>query len=261
MPEFGAFAPSVRFEEHYGGGVVRLTSPHGSVVIALKGGQGLSWVRAHSEEVFWLSPVADLVAQKPVRGGIPICWPWFGAHPTVAGAPSHGFARTAAWEVVPARSEPGSPIQKLALDVEAGSRSDWPHAAHAEVTVRLGRSLVVELLTINTGAQAFALTQTLHSYFRVGDIGEATIKGLEGRPFIDQLRNGAQRRDGEAIQIAAEIDRIYQDTPDAAVIFDTILKRRITVAKQGSRSGSATWGRTAIATCCASKRRTPGKTW
>jgi glucose-6-phosphate 1-epimerase len=90
MPERGVSPPAVSFEELYGGQIARLASPDGSAVVALKGAQVLSWIPAHSEEVFWLSPMVDLAAQKPVRGGIPVCWPWFGVHPNVR-LGAHGY--------------------------------------------------------------------------------------------------------------------------------------------------------------------------
>jgi glucose-6-phosphate 1-epimerase len=226
----------IHFETLFGGEVAKLTSPFGSAVVALKGAQVLSWSPAHSGEVLWLSPNADLGALKPARGGIPICWPWFGAHGRINGAPSHGFARTATWTVVAASADTERPALKLALEVAPGARADWGHGARAELTVRLGRELAIELQTLNRGSDDFTLTEALHSYFRVGDIAAATIRGLENRMFVDQLENGQFRREAGEIVIDAEMDRIYQETPDSVVIVDASLKRRITVTKHGSLS-------------------------
>jgi glucose-6-phosphate 1-epimerase len=231
---------TVIFDERFGGPVARLSSQHGTATVALKGAQVLSWVSSHSTEILWLSPNADLGSDKPVRGGIPVCWPWFGAQPSSSGSPSHGFARTAAWKIVEAVPDGRYPALKLALEAEANDRVDWPYAARAELTVRLGRSLAVELLTVNLGDKAFALTNALHSYFRVGDIADVSIAGLADRPFIDQLDTGRTmvRTKSEAgdVVISAEIDRIYQQTPDAVDIADRSLARRIRIAKRGSLS-------------------------
>ncbi len=90
-----------------------------TAVVAAKGAQILSWVPAHSSEVFWLSPDADLAKEKPTRGGVPICWPWFGAHPTIKGTTSHGFARTAEWSIASmgkaARAHTSSSLWMLGL--------------------------------------------------------------------------------------------------------------------------------------------------
>jgi glucose-6-phosphate 1-epimerase len=225
----------------YGGEVVTLSSPHGTAVIAQKGAQILSWVPAHSSEVFWLSPDVDLAREKPTRGGVPVCWPWFGAHPSVKGAPSHGFARTAEWRIV----EPGDdghgkdgdgPYLKLALDVGFESRPDWPYSARIELSVRLGSRLVVELATTNTGREPFGISEALHSYYRIGDIASIAISGLENKQFVDQLDAGSLKSEAALISVSREVDRIYLDTADTIVLDDSSLRRRITIAKSGSLS-------------------------
>jgi glucose-6-phosphate 1-epimerase len=226
----------INFDQRFGGTVAKLSSPLGTATVALKGAQVLSWVPSHSTEILWLSPNADLGSDKPVRGGIPLCWPWFGAQTSSKGSPSHGFARTTPWKIVEAGPGERHPVLKLALDTEANDRIDWPYAARAELTVRLGRSLTVELLTINLGRQAFALTDALHSYFRIGDIADVSIAGLANRPFIDQLDNGRTKSEAGEIFVSAEIDRIYQQTADTVDIADRSLARRIRIVKRGSLS-------------------------
>ncbi len=218
-----------------------LSSPHGTAVVAVKGAQILSWVPAHSSEVFWLSPDADLAREKPTRGGIPVCWPWFGAHPSIKGAPSHGFARTAEWSIVghgdDGHGEDGAgPYLKLALDDGSERRSDWPHAARAELMVRLGSRLVVELATTNTGREPFDISEALHSYYRIGDVASIAITGLENRTFIDQLDGGLLKNEAGPILVSREVDRIYQNTTDTIVLDDASLQRRVTIAKSGSLS-------------------------
>ncbi len=226
----------ITFDELYGGRVAKLWSPHGTAVVAAKGAQILSWVPAHSSEVFWLSPDADLAKEKPTRGGVPICWPWFGAHPTIKGTTSHGFARTAEWSIVEHGEGGAGPYLKLALDVGPESRSDWQYAARVELTVRLGSRLVVELATINTGREPFDISEALHSYYRIGDVASIAISGLENRKFVDQLGDGLLRSEAASISVSREIDRIYQDTADTIILDDLSLRRRITIAKSGSLS-------------------------
>lgn len=227
-----AISPS----ERYGGEVVALSSPHGNAVVAVKGAQILSWVPAHSSEVFWLSPDVDLSKEKPTRGGVPICWPWFGAHSRSKGSPSHGFARTAQWSIVGQGGDDRYVSLKLALDVETQTRSDWPYAARVELAVRLGSRLGIEIATTNTGREPFDLSEALHSYFRVGDIAKIAVLGLENRGFVDQLEPGSLKSEAGPISVAREIDRIYQDTADTIVLDDASLRRRIRIAKSGSLS-------------------------
>lgn len=217
-----------------GGVVATLTAADGAVAtVALTGGHVLSYATPAAGEVLWLSPLARLDTGRAVRGGIPVCWPWFGAHPSEPARPAHGVARTAPWQVVATAPGP-APRLVLALDQQAARASGTDLSAQLEVT--LAGALEVSLVTRNEGAAPARLTAALHSYFGVSDIGAVTVGGLEGRPFIDQLDAGRSKRSAEPIRFAGEVDRIYQESPDTVTIDDPGLGRRIEVAKRGSAS-------------------------
>ena len=233
-------AGSVTFAEKYGGAVAVLAASGGTALVALKGAQILSWRPAGAAECFWLSPLARLDGAKAVRGGVPICWPWFGPHPIDPNKPAHGFVRTAPWQVVGSAASEGRARIVLTIDTRDLAPDLWPYHAQAEIEITLSQSLTIALTTTNSGSQAFALSQALHSYFAVSDIGNVAIAGLENRPFIDQLRGNETFREPGPIAFAGEVDRIYQDTGAVSEIIDGGSGRRIRVSATGSRS-SVVW--------------------
>jgi glucose-6-phosphate 1-epimerase len=177
-------------------------------------------------------------AQKPIRGGVPICFPWFAAHATDSTAPMHGFARLADWQLADAAHAAGAVHLSFVLtDDEVSRKSAWPHRFRAEFRVSLGEALGMALDVSNPGDAPLSYEAALHTYFAVGDIRQVTVTGLAGTEYLDKVDGLARKRQGEApIVFAGETDRIYLDTEAAAVIHDPVLKRRIEVAKSGSSS-------------------------
>ena len=227
---------AARFEMRFGGPVALLQHRGAAAVVALQGAQVLSYVPAGGEEVLWLSPVAQLSTAKAVRGGIPVCWPWFGPHPDGASKPAHGFVRAAPWQVIETATDDLATRITLRFDAATIDPALWPHQAIATLTAELASSLKITLETVNEGANDISLSQALHSYFAVGDVSRVVISGLNQRRYIDQLdRSAAPVQSGE-ILIAAEVDRIYQDTADDVIIADASSARAIKVAKSGSAS-------------------------
>lgn len=230
--------PGVTFAHMYGGTVAILESPSSRAVVALQGAQVLSWRKTYDPtDVLWLSPVARLETGKAVRGGVPICWPWFGPHTSDPSKPAHGVVRAAPWRVTGSAASAKHARLVLAFATAGGDGSLWPYRAKAEVEITAGDSLSIALSTDNSGTVPFTLTEALHTYLRVGDIAAVRVAGLADRQYIDQLESGARRqRDGAPIAITAETDRIYLDTPDVVTVRDTALARAITIAKSGSLS-------------------------
>ena len=232
-------AGAVNFEMQFGGVVAVLKSASGTAITALQGAQVLSWVPAGGREVLWLSPVAALNTGKAVRGGIPVCWPWFGPAPGIAGGsakPAHGFVRAAPWEVVETSASGEEVKLRLRFDATAIEPAVWPHQAVSEIQIVLDEELIVALATKNLGKTPFDLTQALHTYLAVGDVADISIEGLDGCSFIDQLAPGHLKVQDGAIQIVGEVDRIYQGCRGRVSVLDRANARRIDVAKTGSTS-------------------------
>lgn len=220
-----------------GGIVAHLTSGGHHASVALQGAQVLSWQPAGHTEVLWLSPKAKLGTGTAVRGGIPVCWPWFAIHPQDPAKPLHGFVRTRVWDVVASSISHGMVRLGLRTQTRADDTALWPHAAEVALTVELGSSLSLALSTRNTGAAALPLTEALHSYFRVGDIARVHVEGLDGRTYIDKVAANDRKTQAEAqLRIYGEVDRIYLGDTAKVALVDAGLRRRIEVASGGSRS-------------------------
>ncbi len=227
-----------------GGPVLRLVNDHGSATVALQGGQLIGWTPSGHEPVIWLSPVERLANPpdnpKPVRGGTPVCWPWFAAHPTDATKPAHGFVRTRQWTVGPAERSEREVRVTLSTATSKADKTLWPNEASLDLTITLGHALTLALTTHNTGAKAFALTQALHTYFAVSDIANVSVEGFDSQPYVDKLDANARKQQTGPIGFTAEVDRIYDAHASGAAIIDRGLNRRIDIAKSGSRS-SVVW--------------------
>lgn len=217
-----------------GGIVARLTTGNNSAVVALQGAQVLSW-RHGPREMLWLSPVARLGTGRAVRGGIPVCWPWFGPHPSDETKPAHGFVRTRTWRVTATQSRLDAAVLKLVYATGPDDRALWPHAAEIELTVTLGASLSLRLETRNLGATPFEMTQALHTYFRIGDISDVVVEGLVGRTYIDKLADNARCVEAGIVTFGAEVDRIYHGDTSAITLVEA-QTRRLQIASTGSRS-------------------------
>jgi glucose-6-phosphate 1-epimerase len=230
-------APGVRFAQSYNGQVVVLEAAGSKAVIALQGAQVLSWYPAgQSKDVLWLSPFAKLGTGKPVRGGIPVCWPWFGPHAGDPQKPAHGFVRAAPWRVAGSAASAVRSRLVLKFDTATLDPGLWPTRATAEIEITVGATLTVALSTDNLSSESIELTEALHTYLNVGDIAQVNVTGLEGRSYIDQTSGHTTKLQSGPIMIGSEVDRIYLDTADAVVVRDKQLGRKIKVSKAGSMS-------------------------
>lgn len=207
---------------------VTLYSKYSRCKIALHGAHVLSFIPNGSEDILWLSSKAIYKNDKAIRGGIPICLPWFGG----ADIPSHGFARVSQWEVVKSGvDEDGSPFIYLKLESD-----EWEHKFSAELFIEVSDVLKLELTMKNLDEKAFTFTQALHTYFNISDVKNVSLIGLDGVKYIDSLDGNAEKTQHGAIEIDAEIDRIYQDTEDECIIEDKGYKRKISISKVNSKS-------------------------
>jgi len=214
-----------------------ITNAHAQSVIALQGAHIMTFKPNGMEPVVWLSPVAKLVKGKSIRGGVPICWPWFGAHASDPAFPSHGFARTALWQVVESRAlQDGSTQITFELPERSIPVDQWAHPCRARLVATVGKTLTVELTTENTGNKPFQIGEALHTYFAISDVDALRITGMEDCVYLDKVGTAETRIQQGAIEIASEVDRIYIDTETDCLIEDAGFKRRIRIAKSGSKS-------------------------
>lgn len=201
--------------------------------ISLHGGQLLSYAPRGFEDLLWLSPLSKR-APDAIRGGVPVCWPYFGRQDQAPDAPQHGFARNTLWILVDARiNARGEATVELALPRQAGSL----RLTH---TLRIGRQLHQSLTTHNHGQASVAFTQALHTYFRVGDAERVQVTGLEGLHYADRYDGQTHAQAGpwnlQDPRDAGRSDRTYQDTGSRFVLSDPVFERRIELSTVGSRS-------------------------
>lgn len=217
--------------------VIEISNAKSMGSIGLQGAQLLTWAPVSQELVVWLSPRAKFGPGKAPRGGVPICWPWFGPHASESGFPGHGFARTSPWEAIEADAlEDGSDRLGFRLIRTEASFAQWPHATPVEIRYTLGEALEIELTTRNETDQPVILGEALHTYFMVSDVRKATVTGLDGCEYLDKVDGGRRKRQEGPIGFSGETDRVYLGTEADCCIEDPGLKRRIRIEKRGSRS-------------------------
>jgi D-hexose-6-phosphate mutarotase len=217
--------------------MAELQNHHATPLVAVQGAHIARFQPRGAEPVLWVSRLSSYAAGKAIRGGIPVCWPWFAQHPTDPTRPFHGFARTAMWQVRGTSVLEGDVVQlRLGLKESDATFALWPHAFDLELVATVGAELRVELIARNPGDAPFIVGGALHSYFQVGDLTRVAIRGLEGCSYIDKVDGGQQKVQEGPITISAETDRIYLDTTAECAIDDPALGRQIRVGKSGSRT-------------------------
>jgi len=189
------------------------------------------------EPVIWVSKFAKFALGKSIRGGAPVCWPWFGAHATEASFPGHGFARTVMWEVTHTSALPSGETEiTLALLENEQTQTQWPEKTRLELNIVVGQSLKASLNTTNLGDAPVQIGEALHTYLQISDIEEVQVTGLEDTVYLDKVGEATRRTQEGAIRFSSEVDRVYVDTANTCVIVDPGFSRRIVIAKTGSQS-------------------------
>jgi D-hexose-6-phosphate mutarotase len=187
--------------------VLELDAPYARARIAVQGAHLLDWTPAGQQPVLWLSGAAQFKTDKAIRGGVPLCWPWFGPHPEEA-HPSHGFARTSEWRLEAAQTEGEGAVLVWTLLDDEHTRSRWPYPFRLRYTQRIGRELNLTLETEHLGEVPAHYSFALHSYFNVGDVEAAAIEGLDGARFADKLSGQDEVQRG-ALTLNGAMDRVY----------------------------------------------------
>ena len=233
-----AIAGQLEFTAEANGLVVaRIANKHAQAAIALQGAHVMAFQPSGKQPVIWMSPAAKLVPGKSMRGGVPVCWPWFGAHAAESSFPAHGFARTVPWQIAASETLPdGGTRITMELPQSVIPSAQWPHACNVRLVVTVGQMLAMELITENTSNAAFEISEALHTYFAISNVDNIRITGLEGCAYLDKVEGFRRKTQIGAITIASEVDRVYINTEVDCLIEDRGLKRRIRIAKRGSRS-------------------------
>ena len=189
----------------------------GRAVIALQGAHLMSFAPTGQREMFWVSPKTVLESGKPIRGGIPLCLPWFGPGPD--GKSMHGFARTMEWTLTSAARLPsGESHLVMTLAGDASTCDLWPHAFAFRLDVLVGSALKLGMTVENRGTQPAPVAFAFHTYFAVPDVARIAIGGLEQTTFIDKMDNFTRKTQQGKVGIDAVTDRIYLDVSAQQVV-------------------------------------------
>ena len=213
----------------------KVETPFSTAAISVFGGQLLSFVPNGGQDVMWLSPTAKQ-PPTPIRGGAPVCWPYFSRQGQSNDVPAHGFVRTVAWQLRDARREAdGSVVLTLAPPVLDSLD------LRLQMVLRIGRTLEQELITENTGTKPQTFTQALHNYFNVSDALKVDVTGLDGLTYLDKLDNGnshVQKGDWNLRdpRDPGRSDRLYTQAGGHYVLRDPGFKRAIDISTSGSRT-------------------------
>ena len=189
-----------------------------------------------------MSEASRFESGAPIRGGVPICFPWFGPKAGDPSAPVHGVARISAWNLDGVtREADGCAVVRLSLACGRHASTHVPHDLRLAYELRLGHNLSMALTVTNPADAPITFEEALHTYLSVGDVRQVSVAGLEGAAYMDKV-DGAKRKTqtGALITIAGETERLYLDTEAAVTLMDPSLGRRIRVEKTGSRS-SVVW--------------------
>ncbi|MDX5298457.1 MAG: D-hexose-6-phosphate mutarotase [Gammaproteobacteria bacterium] len=196
---------------------LRIEHPLFSAEILRQGAQLIHFAPRHQTSWVWLSETALFERGVSVRGGIPLCWPWFGQparNPDAVRANmlkpgAHGFARSMDWQLDQCHIRAHGVDLTFRLESNAHTHTHWPHDFVLEARFQLGKTLQLELTTRNTGHRAFTFTQALHTYLPTQDIHQTRIDGFSGRPYVDTLLHWQTRHQAGPIRFQGETDRIY----------------------------------------------------
>ncbi len=198
--------------------------------------------KSQKHPVLWMSQKSWFEPGKPIRGGVPICFPWFGPHPSDTTRPAHGFARLQPWQLMQANCDAkGVMTLLLFLAANEATKAMYPHDVSLSYTVRLGHELHLALSIHNRGDQPIVVEEALHTYLSVSDVKQVYVTGLAGATYIDKTDQLARKKQGEPpIAIGAETDRLYLNTRNPMTLTDPQWRRRIIVSKTCSQA-SVVW--------------------
>ena len=205
--------------------------------VCLLGASVVEYTQKGQEPIIWLSEESWFETGKPIRGGVPICWPWFGPHPTDTTIPNHGFVRTQIWDIIEISEEADSIKIVLGFMSNDENKAVYNNDFALKYTVIFGKNMEIELTTRNMGENEMEFTEALHTYLNVSDSRNVEITGLKGVSYIDEARNDELKtQETNPIIIENETDRVFQNTTSTVEVKDSGFKRTLQIAKENSLS-------------------------
>ena len=213
-----------------------ITAPHATATVYLQGAHLAAWQPKGQQPAIFLSRRSDFAPGKPIRGGVPIAFPWFANRHDGKTGPSHGFARIQEWTLAFAALAGDDLHMTFTLGPTEVSRGLGYDNFRLAFQLTVGRSLTMQLTVVNDATVPLVFEEALHTYYAVADIHEVTVDGLDGVTYLDKTDNFQAKVQHGAITITEPTDRVYLNTTSTCIVHDAGGKRRITVAKTGSNT-------------------------
>ncbi|MBA1274962.1 D-hexose-6-phosphate mutarotase [Stutzerimonas azotifigens] len=224
----------------------RIRHGDAELLVAEQGAQVLDYRRGDAPPIIWLSEEAALLSGQSVRGGVPVCWPWFGdlaRNPQSVqqlyegeAAPAHGLVRAIDWTMDEPEVDTDGVTLRLRCPQAEQGWPQWPQRMGLQLEIRLDQALHLSLITDNRGDQAVSFSQALHTYFAISDIHQVSVEGLADRRYIETLENWEPRQQHGDLRFSGETDRVYLGLAPTLSLMDPAWKRRIVLQSRGSAS-------------------------
>jgi glucose-6-phosphate 1-epimerase len=214
--------------DDHGLGRLTISTAAAAAIVYLHGAHVTHYQHRGFPPVLFTSAESRFEPAQPIRGGVPVIFPWFGPHPTDPRLPAHGFARVREWGLRELHRVDDSVRVVLTLTDVAPFELLY--------TVSIGRTLELSLEVRNTSGAPVTFEEALHTYLAVGDVRRVRVEGLHGREYLDKVDGRKRKAQSGAVTITGETDRVYLNTPDTVTVHDAAGNRRISVAKEGSSS-------------------------
>lgn len=215
-----------------------IRSPLAQAHIYLHGAHVTHFQPAGQKPVLFMSQRSLFAAEKPIRGGVPVIFPWFGPRANHPESPAHGFARTSEWQIE-SLSEDGDGVVTAVFELvpDDRTRALWPFDFKLSYRVAVGHALTLTFEVENTSTEAITFEDALHTYFSVADVRNTATTGLEDAEYVDKTDNFQRKQQSaEPIRITSETDRVFENTRKTCVVNDPGLNRKITIEKSGSQT-------------------------
>lgn len=227
----------LQFSEGFSGlAKAELSYKEARLELYLQGAHVTRYQPIANHEVLWMSDTAVYATGKALRGGIPLCWPWFGPHPENPQRPQHGYARTASFTVLSTSANAESTSIILALDPAAAPYPEWQDRARLEVEIRLSDSLWMEMRTLNSSDTALTVSNALHTYFSISGRNRVTLPGVTGLTYLDKPQRYKRLEQTDAITISGEVDRVYLAPPLEIELLDSVRQTKTSISTWGNHN-------------------------
>jgi glucose-6-phosphate 1-epimerase len=215
---------------------IQITGSRARGEMYLHGAQVTSWKPVGNDEVLFLSTKSRWQEGQAIRGGIPICFPWFRAKRDDPQAPAHGFVRTKSWQLDSIVEDKSGVCVSMSTGSDEQTRRWWPGHFRLSHRVVFGSELALELTCANTGKTELRFEEALHTYNRVSDVASVRLQGLDAVQFLDNTDSNKAKIQHGDVTITSATDDAFIDTQEDVDLIDPKLHRHIRLKKANSRT-------------------------